>query len=160
MEHVPAPAFGQSGHVGEPVGEPGGHQDPARAEHASVGQDGPEAVLGVALDASDPARGDLASVGAHLGAAAFQEFGRGDPLQPQQAVHPARGGVARLSAVHHQDRASGPGQGERSAQAGGSPADHQYLVDVLVLRVHMTTSTEHGAPSPGIMTTSLAGMAT
>jgi hypothetical protein len=37
------------------------------------------------------------------------------------------GRVARLAGVEDQDRAAGPGQGQRAAEPGGTAADHDHV---------------------------------
>ena len=76
----------------------------------------------------DAAAPHLHAVRRHLGAADLQQLGGRGALPAEVVVHVTGRGVAGVARVHHQDRAAGPAQGQRSAQAGGSAADDDHVV--------------------------------
>ena len=45
------------------------------------------------------------------------------------------GGVSRVSGVHHQDCAAGPGEHQGCGEAGGATSDDQYVVLIHVSRL-------------------------
>ena len=81
----------------------------------------------------DAAAPHLDAVRRDLGAADRQQLGRRGALPAEVVVHVVGRGVAGIARVDHQDRAAGPAQGQRPAQAGGSAADDDDVVALCVL---------------------------
>ena len=112
VEEVATPALAHARDVGEHVAEPGGDQQPARADHVALGQLDVEAggiVAGRAY-VGDPSGDDVGAVPGDLLASQPRQLGWREPVAGEEAVHVLGGGVARFAGVDDRDAAPGPGQ--------------------------------------------------
>ena len=115
VEKVATPALVHARDVGEHVAKPGGHQQPARADHVAIGQLDVEAggILAGGVEVGDPSGDDVGRVSGDLFAGQPQELGRREAVAGEEAVHVLGGRVAGFAGVDDRNAASGPGQDQR-----------------------------------------------
>jgi hypothetical protein len=127
VQHRRPPALGQARKLGQLVGQSGGDQQPPSCDVTPVRELRHELARTPLHCFNEPAL-DAYAVLVDLTAPDRQQLARRRTLSAQVVVDVTSRGIARLAGIDHQHRPPRPSQRQRTCEARGPAADHQYVV--------------------------------